>query len=205
MTRLGFLKEEEEKKEEWEERGRGKGRRKRKKRKGEGKEESYWIKAILNQKMIRCSMPEIYSQIKMCYHCCYFALLWYQLGQKCSEDHSLKQSEQVEEQCLLFHSLHSPLSCGSPYLYTKSGFPGLSAYHLEAETWSMMLYMDLLLSSTLGIFKHPQLSFVIFVLFLFYPYFHVSLTIQYFFLFRSQHLINNPLNDILWFGITIIF
>ena len=79
-------------------------------------------------------MPEIYSQIKMCYHCCYFALLWYQLGQKCSEDHSLKQSEQVEEQCLLFHSLHSPLSCGSPYLYTKSGFPGLSAYHLEAET-----------------------------------------------------------------------
>ena len=63
-----------------------------------------------------------------------FALLLYQLGQECSEDHSLKQSEQVEEQCLSFHSPHSPLSCGSPYLYTKRGFPGLAAYHLEAET-----------------------------------------------------------------------
>lgn len=75
MTKLGFLKEEEEKKEEWKEKGRVRGRRKKKKMKGEGKEESYWIKAILNQKMIWCSMPEIYSQIKMCNHCCYLALL----------------------------------------------------------------------------------------------------------------------------------
>ena len=134
MTRLGFQKKEEQKKEEWQEKGRGRGRRKRKKRKGEGKVETYWIKAILNQKMNWYSMPEVHSQIEMCNHCCYFALLLYQLGQQCAEDHSLKQSEQVEKQCPLFHFPHSPLRCGSPYPYTKRSFPGLAAYHLEAQT-----------------------------------------------------------------------
>ena len=63
-----------------------------------------------------------------------FALLLYQLGQKCSEDHSLKQSEQVEEQCLLFHSPHSH---NSSVVEVLIFIPSVASQALLPITWRL--------------------------------------------------------------------